>query len=561
MANLESEILNSLEASTFFRFLEDVSYDAQNKVATALISLQFRKKIDVLRVFKDFRQDPVLSNSKIIYIFEAIVPRLEVPTLHLMECILHMIQELDRPDILMCFTHFCTNNPSRIAEALTLLEGDPTSFHSFLLCVILAGTSVDKYQYFHVNIKLSIHPDINVRRNAMRAFGEIAYGESDDLVSLAISHLGKNINIEYDDILLSYILSSLTKLRSYQGVDVNEISELVDCILNKGRENCLIVASILFQGSQGKILDVILKYLINASLKVETIRRNIDYGLSQLIEGSDIEKGIIFMERLFVVDDNASFFSDMPCLKSCIVSDPNKLFNRLLTRWFLWGDQNLCSIIEKLASDIDDAAVDKLELKIDAPIQLRFIARKAIGYIFLKPVLATKILLSCLTHSNSNPVSSEISDLLFEFLLMNYPKSVHTYLLENNVGNQDMHVDMAIQRYMVYRNHIVTAVDAQELQPSVLEREQFYRYTSRQWMNSWKEVERKSVWSSLFPTAVLLYGGKSIGYMKLEDENTQRIENNLQSHEIGMEIPRLMCIDPVGLEAKLSILRQEKLAS
>ena len=57
-----------------------------------------------------------------------------------------------------------------------------------------------------------------------------------------------------------------------------------------------------------------------------------------------------------------------------------------------------------------------------------FIAHKAIGYFFMKPVTAASVVISLMRVAPNDEVLDELGKLLLNPLLMNYPGSVRQYL-------------------------------------------------------------------------------------------------------------------------------------
>ena len=74
------------------------------------------------------------------------------------------------------------------------------------------------------------------------------------------------------------------------------------------------------------------------------------------------------------------------------------LISKVVTRWFLRGERALCEGVHEIGGthlggdfriEIDPAELKPLDL-----VHVIFIARKAIGYFFMKPVTAASIVIS-----------------------------------------------------------------------------------------------------------------------------------------------------------------------
>ena len=76
---------------------------------------------------------------------------------------------------------------------------------------------------------------------------------------------------------------------------------------------------------------------------------------------------------------------------------------------------------------------------------------------------------------------------------------------------------------------------------------------------SMRAAEKKSVFFGLFSRSTLLYGRKSINYIRTGAGQPKRMELPLTSHSVKMEFPRMHNLDPDGVDYMVRVFRLERL--
>jgi hypothetical protein len=156
----------------------------------------------------------------------------------------------------------------------------------------------------------------------------------------------------------------------------------------------------------------------------------------------------------------------------------------------------------------------------------------------------------------------ELSELLFDPLSVNYPQKISDYL-KQQLDYEDEKVKSAIESSLTnlenYFDDLKSTGEILDLQPSQSQLEANRRKISRIMSKSMKEAEKESIFLSMFPKSILLYGRKIINYVHQADGQVNRTETPLIRYEKGIEFARLSDIDPFGLDYMLRVFQLEKM--
>jgi hypothetical protein len=205
--------------------------------------------------------------------------------------------------------------------------------------------------------------------------------------------------------------------------------------------------------------------------------------------------------------------------------------------------------------------IDPAELKPADFVHILFVARKAIGYLFMKPISTATILISLMRHTTDDEVLTELGALLFDPLLLNFTGKAREYIVQQS-GRESVKVkatiDQALKAIDTYLEDLRSVGSLAALHPGEAQREAYHRHFSRLMAESWKEAQAQSVLLNSVSKSVLLYGRKSISYVYDSDGQSHRMEIPLQSHGTEIEFPRMEYLDPLGLAYMLRIFKIER---
>ncbi|MFK5892616.1 MAG: hypothetical protein QM504_05300 [Pseudomonadota bacterium] len=578
MDKIKSDLLQVVNKNSLLNYISELKFsdkDSHAELYKWLIVLHNNGTLDVISAFNELKNDKSHEFFLIRNIFEKILPEIKSPMLDVMECVLHLVKEAGHDmafgAIFTPYIDFCLADSSRIKQALVLIEKSTHKFSDLLTPTIVAGSRIDTELYIKKAIQLVNHENIEIKKRAIFSLGRIVYLENRLLLDLALSTLETSVEQESDEALITSLIQSAFSLYKQNKLLEERVSILIDIALLKCGEQAIHTASHIFgydfKELSEPLLDMFLLNLQRTNPVNKATLDNIDYGLEKLLETETPEKGIEFIETILTTNTAALSIEVFDGVSRGLLKNDNGILNRLMTRWFIRGEKALCTAIHDIVSQAQKQnivlSVEPNELTSKNITNIAFIARKAVGYLFMRPVSATSIIISLISYANDDEVAKVLTDLLFDPLLLNFSGAVKPYLLKNQTENENNLVKTAckesIDSFEKYLNNLKSTGNIPELYPSQSQREAYNRYFSRQMSVSMKEAESKSVFSSLVSKSVILYGGKSINYYYNGNEKPQRTELTLQNHSTSMEFPRSQIINPFGLDYMLRVYRAEQI--
>lgn len=575
--SIRDRLLQSYETGNFLETVYACSLadnNDRNALALELVALHNEGLIDVVKAFESLKNEPSNGPDFFLtrYIFEKVLPDLEAPVLSVMRCVLRLYrdagQDLAAGTIIKSFIDFCEKAPSRPREALVEIEASPDNFANLLPGTLIAGSRIDNPFYLAQAIRLCEDNNIELRRRAVYSLGKFNWSEGIAVSDSALAALERSATVETDDQILAGIVKSAFALLQQHKAQESRVIELIATALSKGGDYALHAASEVFGFHTGELtatlLDALFAHLVCFKSTNKGTLDNIDFGISHLLKNGDHEKAIRFLEDLLLAHHDKLTMEVFDSAAREILSN-KVLISRVLTRWFLRGDRVLCNGVHKIVgshhgNDLP-LEIDPAELKQADFVHILFVARKAIGYLFMQPISAASVLISLMRNTTDDEVLTELGTLLFNPLLLNFTGKVREYLMQKSELESvevKATIDQALKTIDNYLEDLRSVGNLPALHPGEAQREAHHRHFSRLMTESWKAAEAQSVFINLVSKSVLLYGRKSIHYVYASDGKSHRMEIPLQSHGTEMEFPRMQYLDPFGLDFMLRIFGNEK---
>lgn len=574
------ELLRSYEIGDFLETVyarSSADHNDHSTLALELVALHNEGLIDVVEAFESLKIN--LSNGPDFFltrhIFEKALPDLDAPVLPVMGCVLRLYRDVGQDFVagttIESFVDFCAKESARPREALAEIEANPDNFADLLPATLIAGSRIDHPFYLAEAIRLCEDKNIELRRRAVFSIGRLSWPENITVPDSAFAALERSAETETDDHILANIVKSAFALLQRDKAQEPRIVTLIARLLSEGDEYTLHVASQIFafhvEELPTSIIEAIFANL--ARVKPANIQafRGFDSGIYHLLKKGHLEKSLQILEDLLFTFPNELTMQSFQCVASEILGN-QALFSKVLTRWFLRGDRVLCeglhTIVSMYHGDNLPLEIDPTELKPADFVHILFVARKAIGYLFMQPISATTILLSLMRHTTNDEALMELGKLLADPLLLNFPGKVRDYVVQKSGLESDKvkeTIDNALRAIDVYLDDLRSVGNLVALHPGEAQREAYHRHFSGLMAESYKAAEAQSFLQDLFSKSILLYGRKSINYVYAPDGQSHRMEIPLHSHGIGMEFPRVENIDPFGLDWMVRFFKSERLRS
>ena len=234
----------------------------------------------------------------------------------------------------------------------------------------------------------------------------------------------------------------------------------------------------------------------------------------------------------------------------------------LFAEWLNGGEFSLCSFLaELLGAEVKGAGVwlQKPHLPTNADDQI-FLARKSIGFLWHHEVTAASILLSIVKYGQTK-ARAEAENLLFNPLLLSYGGDLRVFL-EEQCANASKLISECARRLISKHDACIagleTAQDLVELRPSIERRRAVAIKDRDRNRDIQKRAHETSIFASLMTHHTLLYGRKSFSIIHGAEGKKHPNISALSEISHSVELPRLIVIDPVGFNAKITFFRAMK---
>jgi hypothetical protein len=119
-------------------------------------------------------------------------------------------------------------------------------------------------------------------------------------------------------------------------------------------------------------------------------------------------------------------------------------------------------------------------------------------------------------------------------------------------------VERLLKKHDNYLKNLATPKELVEFCPSIEQQRTVILKNQEQGKNIQRQVHQQSVFLSIMPMEILLYGRSSFTAVYHEDGKTS--PNVMPLHEVSfsMEMPRLMMVDPAGFNQMIKTFKFEK---
>lgn len=234
----------------------------------------------------------------------------------------------------------------------------------------------------------------------------------------------------------------------------------------------------------------------------------------------------------------------------------------LYAQWLAGGELSTCAFLaDLLGAGAKGAGVwlQKQHLPPDANDQI-FMAQKCLGFLWHHEVTAASILLSVVKFGKAE-AQSEAEALLFDPLLLSYGGDLRVFL-EAQCSNSSKRISECAKRLVSKHDAHIAGLDTAqglvELRPSIEQRRAVAMKDRDRNRDIQKRAHEQSIFASLMTHQTLLYGRKSFSIIHGEEGKKYPNISALSEISHSVELPRLMVIDPVGFNARLTFFRAMK---
>lgn len=494
-----------------------------------------------------------------------ILPGLEVTPKQMMECVVALVarggNDLMASEPNAAFRTWCSNEPSRAHEVISeACKGDDLSIQHLTFGLEAINAISEARQ-------IAITYEDDRRFSAILALSRME-DVSPTSISETISTFGTILNSGADDKLRSALLDATVAILARSPSNTTpESTTLISKLTADAGDLTVHQAAralwVLRNNLQPEIVGDLLKALARINPGNKGTIEALDLGLKSLLKHGQAEAAIRYVTQLLSSEDINLELKELGGFTRDLFSGPPDFVSSVIVKWLMIGAPRLCGgLSDALRSRSMDGPVIDLnpqDLTIPPAAQV-FICKKAIGWFFVKSTTAASILVSVLRVCDSETANA-VQKLLIEDVLLNY-NGVREYL--EGISPEDPaknRVAQSLAANDAYLESLRDIPSLKELQPSEHHRRiQRLRMTD-QMREIQKQTYSQSIFLSLARRSVMLYGNRSLSFVKESNDVLRPMEMDLKPFSVSYEMPRLERIDPIGLDYTLRVYRTEQMES
>jgi hypothetical protein len=485
------------------------------------------------------------------------IPKLDSDVSALMECCRILIERggndlaANQPN--GAFRTWCERNPRSGATVIQEAQAGNALAKGFLTFALQASNDIDSAINF---VKTY---DDDRRLSGMAALAGMSFADPAS-AQRAVAALEPYVAERSDDqVRINALLAAFDVLKQHE--DALAAHRLIKSgIRDPGPELLFGLARIVWL--YHKMLDSdVLRDALTALEAVDPDHlgtvRDIDMGLRQLL-GTKDEPLVLDFLTAKLQNPKLKIGNFQTVARELTNGDEQRLY-KLIVRWFLSGSIALCDNVSDLVGIDKNRAFDTTvqPLGLTAAQQV-FLCRKAIGFLFIKPVICCSIIVSVL-RAGTPHVEGLVADLLFDPVLLNYGGEAKDYL-RSIPATDAAHgaIQKALAKDEAFHAQLEAVGTIKELHPSDYQRDVVHQGIYDSMRAIQKAAESKSVFMNLVHRSTILYGKRSLAFVEDADGKQRAVEMDLKSFGTSWELPRHEILDPVGLDYMMRVFRVEK---
>lgn len=529
----------------------------------ALSELHNTGEIDLLKIFEAVNDTSYKNNPYVIMrVVETTLPSIKAKVEDILPCLTKLTDLASGHIVYGAFECFCRVDNGRPKDSVDFIlkQTELDSYAPFIYYAIMAYESEQIAECIQIVKALIANDNEAVRNQAYSVLGRKNITENwagsvwDIIKSSAVN--------EHDDSCRASILRSIVhfghKFPSYW----SHIESLLTSFVEGASPNILHAISNTIAFQQISIPDSIQKLLIKQlhtiSPEQSHIISDIDYLLVNLVKKELYDTAIELLESILsygVEITSLSYFSRE------LLSEYTNLRNHIITKWFLYGGKALCHNISTLLHNVaekdfelhaDMTLLDNEEKKI-------FVSRKAIGWLFTRPVATASFIMSISRSAHQYTIET-LEDILYDPLLLSYPgelKKLFQAYIDNK--EQELTCKSLLYKLEAHNLYILRASGLKELSAPSKNIDLYWNDFEKDMQKSYEEASKNSFLGLIATPKRLLYGNSSIYYVHQMDGQSSRQEMQMHSFSHSAELPTLNILDPESLDYSLRVFRCERM--
>lgn len=578
MDDIRCKVLESIKNDNFLEVVHQSYLHDRNEMDTQLgkllSELHNSGEVDIVLEFSKLnRTNHKQDFFSLRHIFIKALPFLEAPVLQVMECVKHLTNQAEgdmtKGIVIGPFIEYCKKTPSRVDEVLSISLNNIDDSFDFVTPSLIAGSQINIDQYFEIALGLlADNKNSEIIKRTIFSLGRIKYTNTQQTTRAFDAIREKSL--ESSEIDLSCCLNSLFHIYTQNLFLDTQIIEFIESIKSNNDDTLIHTASELLYFNDVIISESVEALLLDLASKVKPENKgtidNLDFALMRMVERGQEEKAVLAFEKICDNSKSAISIQKFDSFARKLIENPNQILSKTITKWFLSEKVSLCKqslalLSDKYSHNGTEIMCDLSQVDIDRPFVYLYLARKAIGWFFMRPISAISFVISMLDTCPDDQLQ-QIFEIAFHPLLISYPGSVKKYLEDKVVSSSDRVKSFCKDLFLKldnYHDGMMTTSKLKELRPSEPDRYAYNRHHQLLMNESMKDARKSSLISVLgIHESVLLYGNKSISYIYTGNGN-EKVRQEIPLHQIStsIEFPSLHILDPHRLDWMLRRFKVE----
>lgn len=467
---------------------------------------------------------------------------------------------------------WCQSSPERLVELLQLIKsGAPLSqrFHCVQACISV-GLKTDAEFYLGQALEFLNDGDALQRTQAARALCNLSpEGRSSDagLIETIFAVVERETESTVRDALLALALAWQKDAPvELQRSTYELIKQAATPITLTTKQT---IARELLGNSNSYTVQVRhdLLALVASGQPEDEIVQLLDVVLAGLIRNGEVLEARQVIEK-FILGDPSVPFKRFSSVLHQLESGENSVLDEWVVSWLQSGSVRFSTALRRSLFAACEGRVFTFDFRLASDVpdsDYLFIARKALGVFFSKPVYMASLIVS-LMRSAKDETMAALQSLLFDPVLINYSGLRSDYLDEIAATASDpasQAVEQALHELQKYLEGLGSGY-IREMQPSERERQlELYR-RNEEAQSQMLEARKSSIMASLASLAsekILLYGTGMASWIpefpppqdmaESETVPMRRMEQSLATIQHSFQIARHSVLEPSTLELQI----------
>jgi len=575
MNSLKDKIIGAAKSGEFLPVCSSLRTGESQELKKILIKLHNEGAVNVVEEFARLESGgtPTSEFFTLRFLFEEILPDLVAEVKTVCMCVKDLVdragQDMAAGQIWNSYQEFLVKDANRVEEGLRLINEEgapPVSLPS----VLLAGLKVDYPAYLDKSLDIILdtsEPDI-VRGNAVSIFSNIGYFQQDPLcanrILCALEDLCKR---KQSEVILGQIPCSAVACAVKNPLLEGRVQKLINIVATTNLPAVLYGMSRSYVLFSGHISISISKCLLDGLAQTlpehKGILRNIDYLLTRLLGAKHGDEVLDFIFDYLVRNDGMVCITEFSSFIEALAKNGEGVLDQFVTRCFLSRDSSHHDAIAHFVEHFHgrpsfDVKMDTAQLFEPINIVALFLARKAIGYLYLMPETCVAYVVSTL-DAMEPAERKELLQIFINPFALSYLECVKKFAVRSDIQLSKTEKDF-LKKTVSITNKFFKDVkqigEVKELLPTVKNREIYNRQFRRKMEQAFREAKKNSLVDAICTSVNLLHGH---GWVRYDENADNRSVNFMQSMSTACSIPALWSADPHGFDYVLRICRVERI--